>query len=174
MGRTASIISCTTKAAYAVPDRAKIVALVESQGWDAAYERWSESQTPASLHQIVLDAKEAAGTAAPRSMLDPTEARRIVALCVGLKSVVRTAKALAISQDRVYKALNQTGTPTPRLSAIEKRLATLKGIEKAKRTAGKPVQATLFDLPDLAVLKPLFLASLAASRAALWGELTVR
>lgn len=170
MGRTASIISCTTKNAYAVPDRKKVLALVASQGWEAAYDRWSESQTPASLHQLVLDEKEATGTANPKTMIRPVEARRIVTLCLGLRSVVRTARALAISEDRVYKALNQTGTPAPKLSPIERRLATLKGVEKARAPKGKPVQATLFELPDLGVLKALAAASRAASRAALWGN----
>ncbi|POR50890.1 hypothetical protein CYD53_108138 [Bosea psychrotolerans] len=98
----------------------------------------------------------------------PQEARRIVPLCLGLRSVARTARALAVSEDRAYKALRQTGTTPPNLSPIERRLATLKGVERAP---GKPVQATLFELPDLSVLKPLFAAGSAASRAALWANL---
>ena len=154
MAKGSNVVSSTTKAVYREVDPKALLAMLEKDGGiDAAVDYWRYSQTRESLLQIAQDAREAAGAAAAKAMMRPIEARRMVDLCLLLKSVVRTARALAIPEDRVYKALNQTGTEPPTLSDEERRLATIGGIKRARRSRGTPVQGSLFALPDLRMAK---------------------
>jgi len=127
----ASRISRRTSDGYQEPSAAQVRLVAEECGLAVAKQRWRESLTPRQIVDLIYQAGGQVGRL--RHTFSAADLDHIISTTTRLRSVVRTSRALGISQEKIYRAHWQAGVPWPKLTTEERSQATRDGIAKRRR-----------------------------------------
>ncbi|RYE61114.1 MAG: hypothetical protein EOP20_00610 [Hyphomicrobiales bacterium] len=135
---------------YETPNPIEVLKLARKQGFHWACARWS-MRSRAVITQWICAGRRAEGSL---KTVGDDERDLIIATTAELCSVVRAARAMGISESRVYAAHMQAGIVPPTLTSQQKSEATKAGLEAAGKGKGhkrrrKPVQVEFFPGQDL-------------------------